>query len=226
MEVTYYGHSCFLLDIGGYKILFDPFIAPNPLAASVKVDEIEADFVLISHGHQDHIADAEAILKRTQATLVANWEICNYFQQRGIEKVHPMNSGGKWPFEFGIVRMTQAVHSSSFADGTYAGNPNGFIIETDARTVYYSGDTDLFSDMRLIGELYEPHVAFLPVGDNFTMDVSLAMIAARFLNVSKVVGMHFDTFPYIQIDHEEAKLTAAQNEKELILPNIGETFKI
>lgn len=224
MKITYYGQSCFLVDIGGYKILFDPFISPNPLAASIKVEEIECDYILLSHAHQDHTADAEAIAARTSATIVWIWEIATHYGNKGL-KTHPMNIGGKLPFEFGTVIMTQAVHSSSFPDGSYGGQAAGFVIENDEHTFYYSGDTALFSDMKLIGELYKPAFAFFPIGDNFTMGIRESIMAARFCNVKKVIGMHFDTFPYIQIDHEEAKAVSHFNDIELILPEIGKTIE-
>lgn len=225
MQITYYGQSCFQVNIGGYKILFDPFITPNPLAKDIDITKIEADYILLSHAHQDHIYDAEAIAKNTGATIIGIWEIHAWFEQKGV-KTHPMNIGGKWPFEFGTVIMTPALHSSSFPDGSYGGNPAGFVIENDEHTFYYSGDTALFSDMKLIGEMYKPEFAFLPVGDNFTMGIKEAVMASRFVGVKKIIGMHFDTFPYIQIDHKEAMMIASFNEAELILPEIGKPFEI
>jgi L-ascorbate metabolism protein UlaG (beta-lactamase superfamily) len=225
MQITYYGQSCFQVNIGGYKILFDPFITPNPLAKDIDITKIEADYILLSHAHQDHIHDAEAIAKNTGATIIGIWEIHAWFAEKGV-KTHPMNIGGKWPFEFGTVIMTSAVHSSSFPDGSYGGNPAGFVIENDEHTFYYAGDTALFSDMKLIGEMYKPEFAFLPIGDNFTMGVKEAVMASRFVGVKKIIGMHFDTFPYIQIDHKEAMMIASFNEAELILPEIGKPFDI
>jgi len=225
MQITYYGQSCFQVNIGGYKILFDPFITPNPLAKDIDITKIEADYILLSHAHQDHIHDAEAIAKNTGATIIGIWEIHAWFAEKGV-KTHPMNIGGKWPFDFGTVIMTSAVHSSSFPDGSYGGNPAGFVIENDEHTFYYAGDTALFSDMKLIGEMYKPEFAFLPLGDNFTMGVKEAVMASRFVGVKKIIGMHFDTFPYIQIDHKEAMMIASFNEAELILPEIGKPFDI
>ncbi len=225
MQITYYGQSCFQVNIGGYKILFDPFISPNPLASDIDISKIEADYILLSHAHQDHIHDAEAIAKNTGATIIGIWEIHAWFAEKGV-KTHPMNIGGKWPFEFGTVIMTSAVHSSSFPDGSYGGSPAGFVIENDEHTFYYAGDTALFSDMKLIGELYKPEFAFLPIGDNFTMGMKEAVMASRFVGVKKIIGMHFDTFPYIQIDHKEAMMIASFNETELILPEIGKPFDI
>jgi L-ascorbate metabolism protein UlaG (beta-lactamase superfamily) len=226
MNITYYGHSCFLVDIGGYKILFDPFITPNELAKSIDINSIEADYILISHGHWDHIADAEAIAKRTGATIIASYEITEWFKAKGIEKVHPMNIGGKWPFDFASVKMVSAAHSNSLPDGTYGGSAAGFLVNTADHTFYYSGDTALFSDMKLIGEFYKIDFAFLPIGDNFTMGAHDALLAAKMVNTNKIIAMHYDTFPYIVIDHAEAKVRAARFEKELIMIPIGKSITI
>lgn len=227
MTATYLGHSCFLFEIGGFKIIVDPFIRPNELTTGiVNFTDLQADYILLSHGHWDHTADAEDLLKQTGATLISNWEICSYYQKLGIEKVHPMNTGGKWPFDFGTLHLTPAMHSSSFPDGTYAGSPNGFIIETDAETIYYSGDTDLFTDMHLIGERHKIKTAFLPIGDNFTMGFQEALNAAKWLKTNKVIAMHFDTFPYIVIDPDQAKQAAAAYQIELVIPVIANTYAI
>lgn len=227
MEVTYYGHSCFLLQMGDYKVLFDPFITPNELAKNIEVDTIEADFILISHAHQDHTADVERIARRTGAKIVSNWEITQYYAKKGLENVHPMNTGGKWDFEFGTVKLVSAVHSSSFPDGSYGGSANGFVVESGEKTFYYSGDTALFSDMKLIEQQYKKiDFAFLCIGDNFTMDVNDAVIAANWINTKKIIGMHFNTFPYIEIDPAESDMIARNNNKELILLNIGQTINL
>jgi len=225
MEITYFVHSCFLVNIGGYRLLFDPFIRPNEKASDIKVDTIEADYILLSHAHQDHSYDVEEIARKCDIPVIGIWEIHAHYEKKGL-KTHPMNIGGKWPFEFGTVRMTPAVHSSSFPDGSYGGNPAGFIIESDEHAFYYAGDTALFSDMQLIGNLHKPAFAFLPIGDNFTMDIQEALIAAKWLGVNKVIGMHYDTFPYIEINHSEAKIAAGFHEVELILMKIGETISI
>lgn len=227
MKATFLGHSCFLLEIGGYKLILDPFIRPNELTKGlIDFTSLQADYILLSHGHWDHTADAEDLLKQTGATLIANWEICSYYQKLGIEKVHPMNTGGKWPFDFGTLRLTPAVHSSSFPDGSYAGSANGFIIETDAAAYYYSGDTDLFTDMHLIGERYKIKAAFLPIGDNFTMGYEEALNAAKWLKTNKIIGMHFDTFPYVAIDKQAASQAAAAYGIDLILPDIAAAYAL
>lgn len=225
MEITHFGHSCFLVNIGGYRLLFDPFISGNLKANHISKDQIEADYILLSHAHADHSLDVEDIARRCDIPIIGLWEIHAYYEKKGL-KTHPMNIGGKWPFDFGTVRMTPAVHSSSFPDGTYGGNPAGFIVESDEQTLYFAGDTALFSDMRLLGDMYKPNIAFLPIGDNFTMDIHHAMVAANWLGVKKVVGMHYDTFPYIEINHNEARIVADHHEVELILMDIGQTISL
>ena len=226
MKITYYGQSCFLFEIGPHRVLFDPFISPNELAAHIKVDDIKADYILLSHGHQDHVHDAERIAKNNNATIVATFEIASWFGAKGVEKTHPMNTGGKVTLPFGTVKMVNAVHSSSLPDGTYAGAAAGFVVETEDKSFYFAGDTALTYDMKLIPDQFDLHFALLPIGDNFTMDIHDAMIAADYVEVEKVIGMHYDTFPYIQIDHEEVMEVAQMADKELILMEIGETIDL
>jgi L-ascorbate metabolism protein UlaG (beta-lactamase superfamily) len=214
-----------MVNIGGYKLLFDPFISYNELAKNVDLNSIEADYILVSHAHQDHTADVESIASRTGATIIANWEIHAHYAQMGL-KTHPMNIGGKWPFDFATVHMVPAVHSSSFPDGKYGGQPAGFIIENDEHTFYFAGDTALFTDMKLLGEMHSLSFALMPIGDNFTMGIRDAVMACKWMNVKKLIGMHFDTFPYIQIDHSEALMLANFNGVELILLEIGKTINI
>jgi L-ascorbate metabolism protein UlaG (beta-lactamase superfamily) len=224
IKLTYYGHSSFLARIGKTSVVFDPYISPNPLASSIKIDEIPADFVLLSHGHADHVADVEAIVTRTKATLVSNFEVAEWFAKKGVENYHPMNHGGNKRFEFGNVKYVNAVHSSTMPDGSPGGNPGGFVISHDSGCFYYAGDTALTYDMKLIGEEFKIDFAFLPIGDNFTMGIKDAIKAADFVGTHKIIGMHYDTFPYIEIDLETAKKAALEAGKELILLNIGETI--
>lgn len=224
MKITYYGHSCFGVEINGKHLLFDPFITPNPLAEKIDIESVKADYILISHGHYDHIADAADIAKRTGATVVCAYEIHEWLQKQGVKSTHPMNTGGKWLFDFGKVKCVAAVHSSSLPDGTYGGNPMGFIIESDKGNFYYAGDTALTYDMKLIGEYRKIDFAFLPIGDNFTMGVDNAIIAADFIQCPNIVGMHYDTFGYIKVNHEEAVEKFKRNGKKLTLMNIGETI--
>ena len=226
MKLTYLGHACFMVTVNGKHLLFDPFVRPNPLASEIDIDKIEADYILISHGHADHIADAADIASRTGATIIAAFEITNWLQQQGIEKVHGMNIGGKWRFDFGTVKCVVAQHSSVLPDGTYGGNPMGFIVKAPEGAFYYSGDTALTYDMKLVGEFEKPNFALLPIGSNFTMGVDDAVRAAQWAGVKKVVGLHFDTFGYIVINHEEAKAKFAAADIELILLGIGDSISI
>ncbi len=226
MKITYYGHSCFTAAVNGKTLLFDPFISGNPLAGHIDKSKIKADYILISHGHEDHIADAAALAKESGATIISNFEIVTWLSRQGISKGHPMNHGGSWSFDFGKVKMMNAIHSSSFPDGSYAGNPCGFLIETLEGNFYYSGDTALTYDMKLIGEYKKINFALLPVGGNFTMNADNALIAAGFIGCDKIVGLHFDTFGYITINHAEAKEKFSRDGKELILLKIGESINI
>ena len=150
MMLTYYGQSCFLVRAGGKNLLFDPFITPNELAKNIRVTDIKADYILLSHGHADHTADAVQISKQNNATVIAAFEVTEWMNKQGVEKYHPMNIGGKWTFDFGTVKCTNAVHSSNMLDGSYGANPMGFIVTTAEKTFYYSGDTALTMDMQLI----------------------------------------------------------------------------
>jgi len=226
MKLSYYGHSTFLLEIKGLNLLFDPFITPNELAKDIDANSIPADYILVSHGHEDHVADAVSIAKRTGATVVSNFEIVSWFGVQGVEKGHPMNHGGSWSFDFGSVKYVNAVHSSVLPDGTYGGNPGGFIISTDEGNVYYAGDTALTYDMKLIGDTANISHAILPIGDNFTMGVDDAVIAAEFVGCNEIIGMHYDTFGYIEINKEEAKGKFSTAGKTLTLLNIGETIDL
>jgi L-ascorbate metabolism protein UlaG (beta-lactamase superfamily) len=221
MKLNYLGHSSFLLEISEKKILFDPFISPNELASDIKVDEIECDYILVSHGHNDHVADLVNIAKRTGAKVVAAYEIIEWLTIQGVENGHPMNLGGKWDFDFGSVKMTYAAHSNSLPDGSYGGTAAGFIIKAEGKTIYYAGDTALMQEMKLTGELYNIDYAFLPIGDNFTMGIEDAVLAAGFINCKNIIGMHYDTFGYIKIDFDKAKATFSDAGLDLQLLEIS-----
>lgn len=222
MLFTYYGHSCFSVKINGKHILFDPFITPNELAAGlVDLTGIAADYILVSHGHGDHIADCISIASRTGAKVVTNFEIHEWLNRNGIANTHPMNTGGSWDFGDFRVKCVVAQHSSGLPDGSYGGNPMGFIIFSDAGNFYYSGDTSLTLDMQLIPRWVKLNFAVLPIGDNFTMDVHDALEAAEMVNCQQVVGVHYDTFGYIKIDHAAAAQTFAAAGKKLHLLPIG-----
>jgi L-ascorbate metabolism protein UlaG (beta-lactamase superfamily) len=226
MKYTYYGHSCFGINAAGKNLLFDPFITGNALAEKIDPDKIKADYILISHGHGDHVGDAVSIAKRTNATVISIYEIGLWFEAQGHKKYHPMNIGGTAKFDFGKVKMVTAIHSSVMPDGVYGGNPAGFIIETDNKTIYYAGDTALTMDMKLIGEYYKLDWAILPIGDNFTMGIDDAIIASDFVKCNKIIGVHYDTFPYIKIDKEKAMAHFKSKGKQLLLPAIGEQVEL
>jgi L-ascorbate metabolism protein UlaG (beta-lactamase superfamily) len=226
MKITYFGHSTFSVETAGKALLFDPFITPNEKARSIDVKALRADYILISHGHWDHLADAAAIAQRTGATVVSNYEIIEWLKKAGLPKAHAMNHGGAWRFDFGRVKYVPAIHSSSLPDGTYGGNPGGFVIETAEGNFYYSGDTALTLDMKLIGESTRLDFAALCIGDNFTMGVEDAIKAADFVGCNRILGVHYDTFPPIEINHEEAIRRFESAGKELYLLPIGESLEI
>ncbi|MEY4385229.1 MAG: hypothetical protein RLY20_512 [Verrucomicrobiota bacterium] len=222
MQVTYYGHSCFGVLVAGKHLLFDPFITGNPLAQAVDLNAIPADFILVSHGHDDHMLDAVAIAQRTGATVISNFELGEWFAKQGLKQLHGMNHGGSLALEFGRVKLVNAIHSSVLPDGTYGGNPVGFVIETAAGNFYYSGDTALTLDMRLIGETTKLKFAVLCVGDYFTMGPDDALRAAEFIRCDEILGVHYDSFPPIKLDHAAAQAKFKAAGKRLHLLNIGE----
>lgn len=226
MKLTYYGHACFSVEVAGKSLLFDPFITPNPLAKEIDVSTIAADFILVSHGHGDHVADVVAIAQRTGATVIAPFEVGEWFEKKGAKNVQGMNHGGAATMPFGRVKLTAAIHSSSMPDGSYGGNPAGFVIESNDGHFYYSGDTALTLDMKLIAEQTRLQFAVLPVGDFFTMGVQDALRAADLLGVNKIVGVHYDTFPPIKLDRDAALAAARAADKELLLPAIGASIDV
>jgi L-ascorbate metabolism protein UlaG (beta-lactamase superfamily) len=221
LRVTYYGHACFGVQIGRKHLLFDPFITPNELARSIDIKAVPADYILISHGHLDHLADAGDIARRTGATLISNFEITTWFDKQGVQKTHGLNHGGGFGFDFGRVKFVNAIHSSSLPDGSYGGNPGGFVVESGDGNFYYSGDTALTTDMRLIGESTTLRFAALPIGDNFTMGIQDAIKAADLLRCDRILGVHYNTFPPIRIDAEAAAAQFKAAGKYLYLPAPG-----
>ncbi|HSU85675.1 MAG TPA: metal-dependent hydrolase, partial [Chthoniobacterales bacterium] len=193
-----------------------------------KIDpkKIAADFILISHGHSDHVADVIDIAKRTGATVIAPFEVGSWFENQGVKNVQAMNHGGDAKMSFGRVKLTSAIHSSSMPDGSYGGNPAGFIIETSDGNFYYSGDTALSYEMKLIREQTSLRLAVLPIGDFFTMGIDDALRAAQFVGTGKIVGVHYDTFPPIKLDRAAATKAAEAAGKELLLPKIAATIEI
>ncbi|MCC9074343.1 metal-dependent hydrolase [Flavobacterium sp. F-65] len=225
MKITFYGHASLGIEVGGKHVLVDPFISGNPLASHIDSSTLKADYILLTHAHGDHILDAEAIAKRTGAVIVSNAEIAGYFAQRELNS-HPMNHGGSWQFDFGKVKYVNAIHSSSFPDGSNGGNPGGFVIEGEHKNIYIAGDTALTMDMKLIPMRTKLDLAILPIGDNFTMDVEDAIIASDFIECDKILGYHFDTFGYIKINHEEAIKKFFDKGKDLMLLDIGDFIEL
>lgn len=226
MTVTYYGQNTLHIKIGDSYILVDPFISGNPLInGEIDPLSLEVDYILITHAHQDHVLDVEAIAQKTNATIVSNYEIAMYYQEKGFE-VHPMNHGGSWQFDFGTVKYVNAVHTSTFADGTPGGQPGGFVIEGEHKNIYIAGDTALTMDMKLIPLFTKLDLAILPIGDNFTMGISEAIVASNFLACDKILGVHYDTFGYIEIDKESAKKQFYEAGKDLMLLPIGDAITL
>jgi len=225
MNLTFYGHSCFSVEVAGKKLLFDPFISGNELAKDIDVNTIEADYILVSHGHGDHVADLVSIAKRTGAKVIAAAEVVEWVKAQGVDNCHPINHGPT-NFEFGVARFVAAWHSSSMPDGSYGGNPGGWLIKSDEGNFYYAGDTGLSMEMQLIPRFAKLDFAILPIGGNFTMDAGDAIIAAEFIQCKKIVGVHYDTFGYIKIDHYKVQQAFSDAGLELSLPNIGETISL
>ncbi|MBE8724767.1 metal-dependent hydrolase [Flavobacterium hungaricum] len=225
MKITFYGHASLGIEVGGKHILVDPFITGNPQAAAIDITTLKADYILLTHAHGDHVLDAEAIAKRTNATIVSNAEIASYYAKLGLE-AHPMNHGGSWNFDFGKVKYVNAIHSSCFPDGAYGGNPGGFVIEGEHKNIYIAGDTALTYDMKLIPLRTKLDLAILPIGNNFTMDVEDAIIASDFVECDKILGYHFDTFGYIKIDHADSIRKFFDKGKDLMLLEIGESIEL
>lgn len=225
MKITFLGHASLKIEVGESTIVVDPFISANEKASHIDINNLKADYILLTHAHQDHILDVEAIAKANDAMVVSNFEIVNHFQKMNIEG-HPMNHGGQWDFEFGKLKYVNAVHTSSFPDGSYGGQPGGFIIEGEHKTIYIAGDTALTYDMKLIPKQFKLDLAILPIGDNFTMGIDDAIIASDFIKCDKILGYHYDTFGYIEIDHDEAKRKFFEADKDLMLLEIGESLEL
>lgn len=226
MKYTYYGHSCFLVETNGKKLLFDPFISGNELAKNINIANIEADYILVSHGHVDHIADCVTIAQSTGAKVVCSWEIYEWLGKKGVTNAHPMNTGGQWHFEGFSVRCVVAQHSSGLPDGSYGGNPMGFIISNEEGSFYYSGDTALTLDMQLIPRWAKLNFAVLPIGDNFTMGYEDAVEAARMTGCNTIIGVHYDTFGFIKIDHAKATDAFKKAGCTLHLVEIGKSITL
>lgn len=225
MKITFLGHASLSIEVNQKVVVVDPFISGNPKNDQIRLDDLKADYILVTHAHQDHTLDVFSLAKQTGATLISNYEIVTHYESQGI-KGHPMNHGGSYPFEFGELKYVNAIHSSSFADGSYGGQPGGFILSAEGQSIYIAGDTALSYDMKLIGEEFDLALSILPIGDNFTMGYTDALKASQFLNCSRVMGYHFDTFGYIEINHEAAINYFLDHGASLNLLEIGESLVV
>ncbi len=227
VTLTYYGHNVLGFDIDGVRVLVDPFFTGNPVAETTADEIVDLDYILITHGHADHVGDAVAIAKRTGATVIANFEISTWFAEQGVEKVHGQHIGGAFKHAFGILKLTIAHHGSSLPDGSNGGPPAGLLIKTPAGpTIYVAGDTGLFYDMKLIGE-EGVDLAILPIGDNFTMGPDDALRALKLIEPKAMVPVHFNTWEVINQD-VEAFATRAREETDVNVHvmAVGDTLKV
>ena len=226
LAITWLGHASFIVRTPGHKtILFDPWYTGNP-SFPERAKPSKADLILVSHGHSDHITDAAAMAKQTGATVVGIWEVTSWLGSKGVQHLEPMNKGGSITVQGLRVTMTEAIHSSSFDENgiVYLGEPAGFVVKLEnGQTIYFAGDTALFSDMKLIGELYRPDIAFLPIGDRFTMGPDTAAMAARWLGVKQVVPMHWGTFPLLTGTPEQLKQHLTGTSIQVLELKPGET---
>lgn len=224
--ISYLGHSSFQIITKGITIITDPFIRNNDLAASIEFEKLTADYIFVSHGHDDHTEDLLDLARQTGAKVVCAFEIYTWLNEMDYPNTHPLNHGGSVLLDAGRVKMVPAVHSSSFGTGRYTGSAGGFVVENDEDCFYFAGDTALTYDMKLIADDFDLDFAFLPIGDNFTMGPKDAARAEEFVNCRRIIGMHFDTFGFIKLDHQAAGIPFAERGAELIIPEIGKTFNI
>lgn len=227
MKVSYHGHSVVKIETSGRTILIDPFISGNE-ACDLDASKIKVDVILLTHGHNDHVGDTEEIAKRNNALVVAPFELATYLGFKGV-KTHPMHIGGAHKFDFGTVKLTQAFHGSSYTEEenkkiVYTGMPSGILFTAEGKTIYHAGDTGIFSDLKLIGELNDIDLAFLPIGDNFTMGPEDALLAAKWVQAKQVVPIHYNTFPVIEQDPHE--FTNALDSGVGIVLEAGETIEL
>ncbi len=225
VELTYHSHACFGIDVDGTQLLIDPFLTGNELA-DVTAEEVQPDYILVSHGHGDHVGDTVPIAQRTGAMAIGNFEVVNWLAAQGVEKTHPLHIGGGRDFDFGRVQLTIAHHGSSMPDGSYGGNPAGFLLTLKGKRIYHACDTGLFYDMKLIGE-GGLDVAILPIGDNFTMGPDDALRAVKLLEPKVVIPIHYDTFDVINQDPEIfAARVEAETEAKCLVLSPGGTYQL
>lgn len=225
VELTYHSHACFGVTVDDTKLLIDPFLSGNELA-DVGPEEVEADYILISHGHGDHVGDTVAIAQRTGAMTISNYEIMGWLQGQGVARAHPLHIGGGFDFPFGRVKLTIAHHGSALPDGSYGGNPAGFLLTLAGKKIYHACDTGLFYDMKLIGE-EGLDVAILPIGDNFTMGPDDALRAVKLLLPKVVIPIHYDTFDVIKQDpHAFAARVEAETLAKCVVLKPGESYRL
>jgi len=223
--ITWLGHSCFQIRCGEHTLLIDPFLTDNPMGAA-KADDLEPDFILISHGHGDHVGDAVSIAKRTGATCLSNFEIISWLGSQGVENSHPQHIGGGHTHPFGHLKLTIAHHGSALPDGSYGGNPAGLLLTLGGKRIYHAGDTGLFSDMKLIGD-EGIDVALLPIGDNFTMGPADSIKAINLLQPKEVIPMHYNTWPLIEQDvNAWADMVKSETSAEPVVLEPGGTLEV
>lgn len=227
ISVRYYGQSCVEFDFYGVKVVVDPFISYNPLAEHIDIGSIKPDYIFLTHGHQDHVADCVQIQQNNDATVVAVVETAEWVRRQGVspDKVIEYNFGGTVHLPFGKVKMVYALHTNSTPDGQYGGAPCGFVFFVEDKKIYFAGDTALTVEMKLLEDL-DLDLAFLPIGGHYTMDVHDAVKAALFINCKDIIGIHYDTFPLISINKNEAITLFESAGLNLSLPRIGETLSL
>lgn len=225
MKTTFYGQASFAIEAGGKSLLFDPFISFNPMAKDIDINSLKPDYILVSHGHGDHVADLLQIQKNSGAIVICIAEIAGWLESKGVKNAHGMNIGGGYNFDFGRVKMVNAVHSSTLPDGAPGGNPAGFLIHAEGKAIYFAGDTALTYDMKLLAD-ENLDWAFLPIGDNYTMGADDAIKAAGFINCNNIIGMHYDTFPVIKIDKDDVAEKFVKAGINLKLLEIGESLTL
>ena len=225
-KFTWYGHATHGIETDGHKLLIDPFFTDNP-AASTTAEAVDADFILVSHGHGDHVGDTVAIAARTGALVITNYEIANWFGEKGVEKIHAQHIGGGFKHPFGYLKFTHALHGSALPDWSYGGNPAGFLLTTnDGKKIYMAQDTGLFGDMKLIGD-EGVDLAVIPIGDNFTMGPEDALKAVKFLRPKVVIPIHYNTWEVIEQKAEAwAEKVEAETDAKAIVLKAGESIEV